>query len=850
MRNKFRQIRDKILGLNGRIRHEPAHSSTTIPQEPPSYDSLVGEPCQGAATGYMLDEDLQGPFEADSMPERMELCAASEPQEMDAGACNSPAELDDFPVRKDDRPQEAFAFTQPGLPGLPRKVPVRQPRYSEATSSSLDTFGGSSVFDNSWRRDTSTTQNTSIYSQGSLSELPGNIPHSVLEEKEETVDRRPQLTLDTGVNASNTLAVPAPFKGKGSAVSSASEISILTGEPMVVLESPDSFLPPNNGDVAKSEEPQEDANEISFDVPNPPPMIEDSLVECFSDKIVSPFNSTDEYRSNGDYNNQSMQESDSQLLCECHGRPILPPLRQELPVGFGSGDKQQRLLQSIPSKILIDMDSMLQATVKSSLEVAEISGVPSSLLEPVVALRPSLSNALSCLSFVQRNLLPFHTHEILSFLSFAFRVLDFWASPEQKQLCREIFFVEAQVWIEAINDPTAKDALGSFANIAWLPEAIENNCAHGHRWTCAMQKYCPISTLPFSTALEAQNASANSDSRYIIQLLQQSALTSVCVHFVQIMERADLIYRINPSDLTSEITSIMPAPGPSFLQSMCDNVIYKLSEAKHMAEFMPIITEAGHSLDNGHCPSLQSLCNQICHHAEYLVRSPGFRVSPLAYQPFIQRVLELQKRVRELEDVSPISTDKANVHLVVEWALQASKALNPEQPSFSNAEISEILGLQPANSTVPEPGVSEPKVALAPSGLKRPQSSRRRSSNLPQSALRRRRTRRTLSSDILSKSSVKCPICSQPFEGNDAKSNCKKHVNSVHANHQFDCCWENCTKHYNRYDNLSKHVREEHMPLLSHNTCLWRRCGVSFPTEKALKEHLKQHTAKPKAKSW
>ena len=294
-----------------------------------------------------------------------------------------------------------------------------------------------------------------------------------------------------------------------------------------------------------------------------------------------------------------------------------------------------------------------------------------------------------------------------------------------------------------------------------------------------------------------------------------------------------------------------PFPGPSFLEAMWKHIIHPLTEAKHMAEFMPLVNEASNSLDNGFCPSLDSLCNHISQQAERTIRGPGPKVPSLAYQPFIRLLLELQRRARDLGDRADYASYQTNMILVVEWALQAAKASEPSFLIPSDVVMDDVLLDESQTTTAKVELISTSQQASAsPNATKVSQGTRRAFGNQPEYLRRRRRTRRTLSSDTVPKPTVQCPLCYQHFEGNDRKSNLKKHIDSVHSNKQFDCCWEHCTKHYNRCDNLAKHVREDHIPFLSYNVCLWRGCGQSFQTEVELKTHVKKHTSKPKANSW
>ena len=509
----MRQLWDRVFHL----KHEGNRSLAVTPEDPPAYDEVVR---QNQHVAYAVEEEeCLPPFEVESTQVRPELETSNPRHEMEAWGYVNPAELETLPTRKVDRPQEAFSFANPGLP---RKVPVRQPRYSEATSSSFNSFG-SSVFDSSQRRETSTTQNTSIYSQNSISELPGN---TISDFKGKSIDRRPQLHLDTGMSASNMLAVPIPSNGKGSAVSSASEVSIITGEALQILESPDSLLPPaESGETSRQAHPGDGEAETSLLVSDVSLSLGNRDYEReYSDKIVSP------------QNHEFDRIASGMLLsfpCECHELPELPLLASEVPGSFSARSRQEHIRKSAPIETLGNMDLQIQANIHHSWQVANASGLDPMFLNPIMALRPSLTHALSCLDYVQRGSMPFDNQEIVSFLFLAYNVLEFLATSDEKFACQEVFFAQALVWIEAIDDPELKSALDLFVNIVWLPEVLRHHCAHGHRWPCAIQRFCPKTTLPFSVAAQAKAAAAGSESRRLLKMLQESSLTIVCIHFLQ-----------------------------------------------------------------------------------------------------------------------------------------------------------------------------------------------------------------------------------------------------------------------------------------------------------------------------
>lgn len=338
------------------------------------------------------------------------------------------------------------------------------------------------------------------------------------------------------------------------------------------------------------------------------------------------------------------------------------------------------------------------------------------------------------------------------------------------------------------------------------------------------------------------------------------------------LDSFDLSRRIRPG--------VMPTaqvPGPSYFELMRDRFLRPIATARYMDEYVETVNEVDLAIQRGRCLTLDSLYIELLHLAAI---RPG--VPFLAYPPF--RSFVHDQKLTAIKAVSNLPVFEDGKALI-EWAVQTWDTLTPtelEAGALATANdidatwSQELFELQSegmarirSEGSAPMPemfwgpthfdkllsaamDLDGPEIDLPAANPEFSTKGLKTSGNLPSSRVglvrnlpgpARRRNRRAFSDNSLTRPCTECPICRNPFKGPDWKSNLKKHMNSVHTKNRHFCRWETCDRHYNRTDNLLKHVRDRHTLLLTQFVCLWQSCGQSFQDYDVLLKHIQQHTS-------
>lgn len=228
----------------------------------------------------------------------------------------------------------------------------------------------------------------------------------------------------------------------------------------------------------------------------------------------------------------SLDDGSAITSCDCHNLPSLPILTRTLPDQFGTNVKSHDLLVEILATSFRTIDQAFQRNIEQKYEsVRETPEGFHGMMGPVLNVRPELQWALTALTSLFQGMIPSKGDEVLSLLFLATTVIDLLVDAEQKEICLEAFYLDALPWIESISDHEMKSAVNVFVQITWQLRAMNRYCVHGHRWSCALKRYCSKST--FTIAKRAHNAAVESAILELTDFLSKTTPVLACIRFFE-----------------------------------------------------------------------------------------------------------------------------------------------------------------------------------------------------------------------------------------------------------------------------------------------------------------------------
>lgn len=232
---------------------------------------------------------------------------------------------------------------------------------------------------------------------------------------------------------------------------------------------------------------------------------------------------------------KQLQIDEPMITCECHELPTRPSLALYLPEDFGTNDVSLKLSLVTLTQSFRNIDSDIERIFDEKRQL--ITAIPEDLLllvQPALMLQPERQSAMAALDDLFRGIITSDGHQVFSLLYLAFTLIDLLTDTEQREACLEAFYLGCLSWIEVVANETFKNAINIYTHVVWLPAAMKNHCASGHRWSCTVSRYCPESSI--GVAKKVREALERVDVTQIASMLVQSGPVVVCIRFFQGMQ--------------------------------------------------------------------------------------------------------------------------------------------------------------------------------------------------------------------------------------------------------------------------------------------------------------------------